>query len=366
MNYEYKKDTYILNNYHNNKFHNKQYDKNDYKNDYNNEPTDTYDIIEKIIIPTKNYYCSNCNKRGHTYKKCNEPIISNGIIGFYIENFNIEMIPLLEDYILKNLSNKSKFYLNKDSPISYNSKIKFLMIQRKHSLGFLEFIRGRYDLNNIKSIIFLLEQMTPSELSDTSTKEFDYLWNKLWDNNEDMESVEKSVQNSGLSNGLKNKFHYKEYIASKQKFYEIRLRNSNIYDNITTIYTDNEWGFPKGRRELYETDVVCAMREFEEETNYNEEDYTVLDEKNNIKENLIGTNGIYYKHNYFLALIHNDNILIDRSNKEVGDIKIIDFNECLPLIRPYHHNKIIILRKIHNLITNFMLEYAHIISELSE
>ena len=58
---------------------------------------------EKIIIPKKNYYCSNCNRKGHTFKTCNEPIISNGIIAIYIKNFNNELIPLLEKYIIKNL-----------------------------------------------------------------------------------------------------------------------------------------------------------------------------------------------------------------------------------------------------------------------
>ena len=46
------------------------------------EVTDVNQINEeKIIIPKKSYYCSNCNKKGHTFKNCMEPIISNGIIG---------------------------------------------------------------------------------------------------------------------------------------------------------------------------------------------------------------------------------------------------------------------------------------------
>ena len=56
-----------------------------------------YYINEKIIISNKNFYCSNCNKRGHIYKKCYEPIISNGIISFYIENFDNSFISLLEE-----------------------------------------------------------------------------------------------------------------------------------------------------------------------------------------------------------------------------------------------------------------------------
>ena len=28
-------------------------------------------------------------------------------------------------------------------------QLKFLMIRRKHTLGYIEFLRGRYDVNNI-------------------------------------------------------------------------------------------------------------------------------------------------------------------------------------------------------------------------
>ena len=34
----------------------------------------------------------------------------------------------------------------------YSNNIKFLMIQRKNSLGYLEFMRGRYDVNNNQNI----------------------------------------------------------------------------------------------------------------------------------------------------------------------------------------------------------------------
>ena len=307
---------------------------------------------EKTITIKKNFYCTTCNKKGHVYKNCLEPIISNGIIGIYIDNFDTENFDNLEKYISLNLypSLRLKKNINYEykNLCNENPYIKFLMIQRKNSLGYLEFIRGRYDETNNQNINYIFEQMTHNEIQDILTKDFDFLWNDLWD-----------------VNNIKNKNHYKEYMTSRQKFYELKLNKSDIINNLKPKYLYNEWGFPKGRRELYETDVVCAMREFEEETSYDEDDYTVLDEKNNIKENLVGTNGVYYKHNYFLALIHDENIYIDDANKEVGDIKIMDINTCLDLIRPYHHNKIIILKKIHNLITNFMLEYSNLIEELS-
>lgn len=308
-------------------------------------------INEKIIISNKNYYCSNCNKRGHTYKKCYEPIISNGIISMYIEDFNNSLIPLLEDYIIENIKKKNKCKNNFFNNTFYK-KIKFLMVQRKHSLGYMEFMRGRYDIEDINKIKYLLEQMTPKELGEINNKDFDYLWNMLWDNDPNSTTT------------IKNKYHYKEYITSKQKFYELKMNNSKLLTIIKPSFNFNEWGFPKGRRETYETDLVCAMREFEEETSYNENEYSILDESNIVRENLVGTDGNNYRHNYFLAIVHKNQIN-DRENKEIGDIDFMNIDECISAIRPYHHNKLLIVKKIHNLILNFLIEYSDKLNDLS-
>jgi hypothetical protein len=310
-------------------------------------------INDKIIVSNKNFYCSNCNKRGHTYKKCYEPIISNGIISFYIEDFNESLVPLLEDYIIENIKKKNIKKINNSNANIYNSKIKFLMVQRKHSLGYMEFLRGKYSNNDTENIKYLLEQTTPKELNNIINQNFDYLWNMLWDND------------PNSNNTIKNKHHFKEYITSKQKFYELKMNNSNLLLSIKPKFTFNEWGFPKGRRETYESDIVCAMREFEEETSYNENDYSILDESNIIKENLVGTNGINYRHNYFLAIIHKNEINNNKENKEIGALNFMSLDDCLKVIRPYHNNKQIIIKKIHNLILNFMTEYSDKIEELS-
>ena len=82
---------------------------------------------EKIIVQKKNYYCSNCNRKGHTFKNCNKPIISNGIIAIYIKNFNSELIPCLENYITENLKifnnayDKKTYGFNSKKSISTNN-----------------------------------------------------------------------------------------------------------------------------------------------------------------------------------------------------------------------------------------------------
>ena len=300
---------------------------------------------EKTITIKKNFYCTNCNKKGHVYKNCLEPIISNGIIGIYIDNFDKESFDNLEKYISLNLYPSLRLKKNINFEYQYlkneNSNIKFLMIQRKNSLGYLEFIRGRYDETNNQSINYIFEQMTQNEIQDILTKDFDFLWNDLWD-----------------VNNIKNKNHYKEYMTSRQKFYELKLNKSDIINNLKPKYLYNEWGFPKGRRELYESDIICAIREFEEETNIKENMYNLLESCSKIKENLVGTNGVNYLHNYFLAILNTDKINnIDSNNREIGNIKVMTYNECIENIRPYHINKLKIINILYELICNFLESY---------
>ena len=122
-------------------------------------------------------------------------------------------------------------------------------------------------------------------------------------------------------------------ITSRHKFYQLKLSHYNILKNTKSLYNFNEWGFPKGRRESYESDLVCAIREFEEETTLNEKNYIILEKCKSIRENLTGTNGINYTHNYFLSII-NDNSCIstDKSNREISQTKVINLNECLEKI----------------------------------
>jgi len=297
---------------------------------------------EKTITIKKNFYCTNCNKKGHVYKNCLEPIISNGIIGIYIDNFDVENFDDLEKYISLNLYPSLRLKKNANSEYKYlcneNPNIKFLMIQRKNSLGYLEFIRGRYDETNNQNINYIFEQMTENEINDILTKDFDFLWNDLWD-----------------VNNIKNKNHYKEYMTSRQKFYELKLNKSDIINNLKPKYLYNEWGFPKGRRELYESDIICAIREFEEETNIKENMYNLLESCSKIKENLVGTNGINYLHNYFLAILNTDKINnIDSTNREIGNIKVMSYNECIENIRPYHVNKLKIINVLYELICLYL------------
>jgi hypothetical protein len=67
-----------------------------------------------------NIYCYNCGNIGHLYKSCHYPIISLGVICI-------------------------KYYNNKFNSLDEFKKInKLLLIRRKDSIGYTDFIRGKY------------------------------------------------------------------------------------------------------------------------------------------------------------------------------------------------------------------------------
>lgn len=335
---------------------------------------------ESTVVPSINtIYCSNCGKLGHIYKKCKDPITSIGIILLYIDNSY--MFNKIENkYIYKNLFDRyqnskyifKKIYLNRFNEKNYNAlqspylldkyksiiknNIKFLLIQRKFSVGFIEFMRGRYDELNKEFLTFICNQMTPIELKNIEYKDFDYLWNNMWNNKYiniplDIKSIEElDMYDLTLSEKkIYLKIHLKEYNISKKKF--MYLRENNILNSLDLdiIYNEPEWGFPKGRRNVYEQPLECALREFEEETNINKNHINILDRIAPLNEYFVGTNNINYKHTYYLSITSNcDEVDITTENQyiEIGNIGWFNYDEMITMIRPYHKSRINIIDTI--------------------
>jgi 8-oxo-dGTP pyrophosphatase MutT (NUDIX family) len=374
---------------------------------------DDINIIEKkkIIL-----YCSNCGKVGHIYKKCKDPITSLGIILFNLNNSNLNIEDKLENkYIYKNIFSRyknskyifKKIYLNRfndknnlllenqftfnkieklhedynlfDTPLTLfdnyrdiiKQNIKFLMIQRKFSVGFIEFIRGKYDENNNEYLIFLLNQMTPYEIKNIEEKDFDHLWNLLWNNKysniplnvrsfDDLDKYDLTYNEKKIY----LKVHLKEYNISKKKF--IYLKENNIITNLITIvepkFNEPEWGFPKGRRNIHEKPLDCALREFEEETNIDRNNIKIFDRINPINECFIGTNKINYKHTYYLGYMGtclSTNVETESQLIEIGNIGWFTYEEAINIIRPYHKNRINIINDIINFLAYNLKYYTH-------
>jgi hypothetical protein len=294
--------------------------------------------------------CSKCDKSGHDFKNCKNPTISYGIILIKLDIEEKELISFIEylTNIKKNINAINFEKYKKDS--SKKNKIKYLMITRRHSLGYIEFIRGRYSVENTSGLISLFQQMTQKEIDRIGETNFDKIWNDFWNNT------------------IRFSLHDTEY--NKSKFKYIKLVNATIdlnldfyVKNVKALYEKNEIGFAKGRKSKYkqETDMECALREFEEETGVNKENISIVSDEA-IIEYMTGTNGLKYQHNYYLAIAENDcigNIQYD----EVESIYFLTFNEAIENIRPYHIEKKNIITKINYFIDQELSNFYKIKSK---
>ncbi len=316
--------------------------RNKFNNNYNfnNYNSNKYD--NNTVFNNKNIVCNNCGKIGHAQKQCPDPITSLGIICIKVNN---EIKKKLEE----NYVHKDEFNIHNNININIiddfkkyitNNKIEYLTIRRKHSLGYIEFIRGRYEMDNKETINHLIRQMTPDEIKGIKEKEFKELWEEVW---------KKTSY---------NKLYLKEMEESKIKFEKLREDNFFV-DHVKNDYEEPEWGFPKGRRNQNEKNLKCALREFWEETGIDKTNLIVLNKLFPINEIFYGTNGVLYKHIYFIAIYNSEKeIGIERINEdqlaEIGAIKWSKIEDCLNIFRPYHEEKKKVITSLHNFLNNFI------------
>ena len=240
------------------------------------------------------YLCNNCGNFGHLFYNCKKPITSLGIIC-----------------------------------IRYTDKYEYLLIQRKDSLGYVDFLRGKYNEHNDYQLTNIVLEMTDEEIDSIKHSRYKDLWDKLW--NKVNEKYEQKNE---------DKFNY----IKEQKDYLLKPNS----------WIEPEWGFPKGRRNFKEKDLECALREFEEETGYNKNHLKIVKNLNPFDEIFTGSNFKSYKHKYFLAKIDYE----DSSNEnnfqksEIGNMGWFSYEEAIQKIRPYNIEKIELLSSLHTLLQN--------------
>ena len=294
-------------------------------------------------------HCNNCGKFGHVNKICKDPITSIGILCIKLEDNKLLSKFDSDEYfnIIKynDKNNKCMSFIE-----DFNEKFKFLMIKRKHSLGFLEFVRGRYEVTDYQKIVKFFEHMSEEEIDLIKTKEFDEIWSIVWKKTAHLKAYEE------------------EYTKSSEKFEILKYKNveNNVLglkfftDNILPKWKNGEWGFPKGRRSYHEKNITCAVREFEEETGYTSDDYEIINSILPLKEVFMGTNGLMYKHIYYIAILKNDKEPeITEDNNEVGEIGWFSYSKASSIIRNYHIEK----KKVLNELFKFLVSLS-LISEI--
>lgn len=308
----------------------------------------------------KNIICINCGKEGHIYRNCTYPVVSYGIICINFKKINLNQLLTFNNKINNNIfiTHEIKYYkniLDKLNKKFIKKNLKFLLINRKHTISAIEFIRGKYKTNDLNYLINTFRLMSNIEKQKILTKSFDSIWNEIW-------NIKK-----------KNKAYYNEYVNSEKKFNNLKkgyIFNSSkipIFINLEMLvklsgnkYTETEWGFPKGRKNDNESNIDCACREFNEETDFKKSDINILD-ISPCSEMYLGINKIKYKHIYYLAQnikfkkpeINKDN---KNQNIEIGNIGWFNYDELLLKIRDYNHEKINMFKNLYLSLELLLLE----------
>jgi 8-oxo-dGTP pyrophosphatase MutT (NUDIX family) len=286
----------------------------------------------------QNKTCSNCGGYGHSFRQCIAPVTSHGAILFRVlGNWNPNKVLAENESSINGLEGVST--------------IQFLLIQRRDSLGFVELMRGKYNVTDYTYITTQMKGMTKKERERILTLPFPELWMNLW-----------GVDHT--NNQYKN-----EKENSRQKLEQLRTEGlvdgqgnrhtlSEIFESLGPGWDTPEWGFPKGRRDPNESERECALREVWEETGIRKEDISVVENCEPVQETFFGSNHIHYCHKYLIACVDETvKVEFDPTNehmkREIGSIGWFTLEEALGKIRPENIEKKEILLLVRSLLKNF-------------
>ena len=286
-------------------------------------------LVLKQPKKMNNLQCANCGGIGHVYKNCNHPVTSYGIICFYI-TFDKNMMPVP----------------------------KYLMVQRKDSLSYVEFLRGKYNIDQKHYLMKLFSHMTVTERENIRTKSFDDLWNELWLSDE-------------------SKGYYREYNDARLHFETLKkgyiIKNETndilyfdinfIINNTRCSLKESEWGFPKGRRNINEADIDTALRECREESGIDTYYVNILNNMKPFEEIFTGSNKVRYRHVYYIGYCskpkkHLFNPKNKLQSREIKDVKWFNYDIAQTKISQYNIERKEILKRVHaSIFKNNIINY---------
>ena len=262
---------------------------------------------------SKNNICNNCGKQGHLFHQCKLPITSYGVIVFRkIENAT-----------------------------------QYLMIRRKDSFGYIDFIRGKYIQHNVEQLQAIFNEMSVLERRNIQTDPFETLWRNMWgDTNIGTQYKAEEMSSQKKFDTLKTGIQIEGELVTLD----------TLINGCTTNWVETEWEFPKGRRNFQEKDLDCALREFEEETGYSRCQINIVENLMPFEEIFIGSNHKSYKHKYFLAQMEEqEDLLPEFQLTEVSKLEWKTLEECLESIRPYNLEKKQLILNINKVLQEYRL-----------
>lgn len=311
-----KRKSYTYNHYKN--FNNR---KNYYKNKYINDDM----VLNKS---DKNDYIYNPE-----YESKNHPEINDEIDNIYDDEL-INKLKLMNVVINIPITSYGIILYTREK----NKYLKYLVCQRRDSISYIQYLQDLIDEKNIIKYINLMSKEEKNRCLEYYYKQDPHtIWKDLWINH-----------------------HSKIYKKDYKRCTEVFLKNMEKYlqyfkdDNIGQ--KENEWCFPKGRKHSNETEIDCALREFEEETNINNSNISV-DKNIYFEEIYIGSNNLLYKTIYYIAYIpyipkkkykyYPENIRKKCISAEINEFEWMEYQTAINYL---NDSKKRILEKINNYI----------------
>lgn len=273
---------------------------------------------------------------GHTSKHCMKPVTSYGIILFRCK---------------KGWNQAAVLQSDKASLTGFegaDTGIEYLLIQRKDSIGFIEMIRGKYKLSDLDYIRHTVAGMTRAEREKILTVPYDELWENLWGPSRDGQNTYRHEKEQGRAK--------LEALRTGTPSLETILQESG------PPFETPEWGFPKGRKNLNETEHACALRETWEETNIKGSQIVVIENMDPVTEVFTGSNGVQYCHKYYMGYtchgIGEEGVdaaakTNEHIKREVGDIRWCSFDDAVALIREENPEKRDVLLRVDKILKGF-------------
>ena len=285
-------------------------------------------------------HCANCGGEGHVYRICNYPISSFGVICY------------------RAVHGKGKA-----------AQPEYLLVQRNDSLCYVEFIRGKYVLQNRGYIMKLLSNMTADERSRIESSGFDELWQGFWQSDTTRTFMKEYEQSKARFTALSDGYLLRTAAASTAAASPIDNEPKTMPTNVVFFslgialagtvakHAETEWGFPKGRRNINESDLRCACREFKEETGFDVSGIHVLSHVKPFEEIFSGSNRVRYRHVYYLAQLkprHDSTppVLDMMQQREIRTAGWFDFDGVMARIRDENVERREMFKRVHQWVCN--------------
>lgn len=216
---------------------------------------------------------------------------------------------------------------------------RYLLCQRRDTVEYSDLIKGKYSNQNLEVYCQLMCREEKRRILEHSFRE---LWDDLWVDHTNI--YYKSMYEKAEKKFLNNRESILKYINSP---------------NASSIEKrEPGWGFPKGKKNFYESEIDCAFREFKEETNMII-NYLNLLNIAPIDEIFKGSNGKMYSTIYYIAAVAeeipiikrrlNDRIRTTTISDETSNLRWCTLEEAKNLLPEWRYE---MLYKLHTRLNN--------------